>query len=98
MDLRLTPRAASQLAELGQPAAKKLGRALRILQAVPHSGQPYPEGSRFHGSYYKVVAVRTRRWTYRVTYTIVNDVVWVRFIYPSWHPRTHPGSRSRDDH
>jgi hypothetical protein len=35
--------------------------------------------------------VRARRWAYRITYTIQGEALWVRYLYPSWYPLTHPG-------
>jgi len=44
------------------------------------------------------VVVRARRWAYRITYTLREDTVWVRYLYPSWYPLTHPGlARTGDD-
>lgn len=91
MKVRLTRRAERQLAALPVPAAEKVVSALRILQGAPRSGVPYPDDSPFRGAYHKTVVVRARRWTYRVTYTLRGDVLWVRYLYPSWYPLTHPG-------
>jgi hypothetical protein len=96
--VRLTARAVSQLAALPVPAGEKVARALRILEAAPLSGLRYPEDSPFHGSRYKTVVVRRRRWTYRITYTIKGDVLWVRYFYPSWYPMTHPDLAGGSDH
>jgi hypothetical protein len=35
--------------------------------------------------------VRARRWSYRITYTLVRQELWVRSLHPSWYPLTHPG-------
>jgi hypothetical protein len=43
------------------------------------------------------VVVRARRWAYRITYTLRNDAIWVRYLYPAWYPLTHPGLARRDD-
>jgi hypothetical protein len=64
---------------------------LRLLGAAPRSGCPYPDDSPFRGSFYKNVVIRARRWSYRITYDVVGDEVWVRYLYPSWYPMTHPG-------
>ena len=58
---------------------------------APHSGLPYPEDSPLRGARYKTVVVRARRWAYRITYTIQGEALWVRYLYPSWYPLTHPG-------
>jgi hypothetical protein len=93
----LTALAESQLAELPAPAAAKVVRALRVLQAAPHSGQPYPDDSPFHGSYHKTVVVRAQRWAYRITYSLRDDAIWIRYLYPSWYPLTHPGLARRGE-
>ena len=94
MKVLLTPRAESQLVALPERAARRVVRALRALQAAPRSGRPYPDDSPFRGSFYKVVVVRARRWSYRITYDVREDVVWVRYLYPSWYPLTHPSLAS----
>jgi hypothetical protein len=33
--------------------------------------------------------VRARRWSYRVTYEIVGEDIWIYFIHPSSLPVTH---------
>jgi len=91
----LTPRAESQLAELPVPAARRVVSALRILEGAPRSGRPYPEDSPFRGLFYKTVVVKARRWSYRVTYGIEGDAVWIYYLYPSWYPATHPGLAGR---
>jgi hypothetical protein len=68
---------------------------LRLLQDAPRSGQRYPDDSPFRGAYYKTVVVRARRWAYRITSTLRDDVLWVRYLYPSWYPLTHPGLAHR---
>jgi mRNA-degrading endonuclease RelE of RelBE toxin-antitoxin system len=93
----LTPVAEDQLAALPAPAARRVVEALRSLQAAPRSGQPYPEDSPFRGDYYKTVVVRARRWAYRITYTVRGDVIWIRYLYPSWYPLTHPGLTRRNE-
>lgn len=90
MKVLLTPRAEAQLAELPAPAARRVASALRILETAPRSGRPYPEDSPFGGLFYKTVVVRARRWSYRVTYGIERNVVWIYYFYPSWYPATHP--------
>jgi hypothetical protein len=60
-------------------------------QAAPHSGLAYPADSPFRGARYKTVVVRARRWSYRITYTLQRDELWVRYLFPSWYPLTHPG-------
>lgn len=70
---------------------------LRLLQTAPRSGQPYPDDSPFAGAYYKTAVVRARRWAYRITCTLRDDVLWVRYLYPSWYPLTHPGLAWVDD-
>lgn len=97
MRVVLTPVAESQLAALPAPAARRVVEALRLLQTAPHSGQRYPEDSPFRGDHYKTVVVRARRWAYRITYTLRDDVIWIRYLYPSWYPLTHPGLAERDD-
>jgi mRNA-degrading endonuclease RelE of RelBE toxin-antitoxin system len=87
----LTPRAESQLVELPAPAARRVASALRILEGAPRSGRPYPDDSPFRGLLYKTVVVKARRWSYRLTYGIAGDAVWIYFLYPSWYPPTHPG-------
>jgi mRNA-degrading endonuclease RelE of RelBE toxin-antitoxin system len=86
LKIRLTPDAESQLRALPVPAARRIVSALRILQDVPNSGLAFPEDSPFRGSFYKTVVVRARRWSYRVIYDVRDEVVWIRFIYPSSHP------------
>lgn len=93
----LVPLAERQLAALPAPAAERAVKALRILQAAPLSGPAYPDDSPFRGARYKVVVVRARRWTYRITYTIENNELWVRSLRPSWYPLTHPGFREPID-
>jgi hypothetical protein len=68
-----------------------------LLQAAPHSGQRYPDDSPLAGSFYKTAVVRARRWAYRTTYTLHDDVLWVRYLFPSCYPLTHPGLAHRDD-
>lgn len=97
MRVVLTPVAEDQLAALPAPAARRVVEALRALQAAPRSGQPYPDDSPFRGDHYKTVVVRARRWAYRITYTLRDDVIWIRYLYPSWYPLTHPGLAGRDD-
>ena len=36
--------------------------------------------------------------TYRITYTVRGDVIWLRYLYPSWYPLTHPGLTRRDEY
>jgi hypothetical protein len=93
----LTPVAEGQLAALPAPAARRVVEALRLLQVAPRSGQRYPEDSPFRGDYYKTVVVRARRWAYRITYTARSNEIWIRYVYPSWYPLTHPGLARRDD-
>ncbi|MBI2893579.1 MAG: hypothetical protein HYY06_08495 [Deltaproteobacteria bacterium] len=76
MKVLLTPRAESQLLALPEPAARKVVRALRALQGAPRSGCPYPDDSPFRGAFYKVVVVKARRWSYRITYDIHGEVLW----------------------
>ena len=90
MTVRLTPKAEIQLRALPVPAAKRVVRALRVLAAAPNSGRPYPSDSPFQGSFYKNVVVRSRRWSYRITYDLRDGDLWVRYLYPSWYPLTHP--------
>lgn len=97
MKIRLAPDAENQLRALPAPAARRVISALRILQRVPQSGRRYPDDSPFRGSFYKTVVVRARRWSYRVIYDILADVVWVRFIVPSSYPLTHPDLVRSDD-
>lgn len=97
MRVVLTPLAEDQLAALPGPAARRVVEALRLLQAAPRSGQRYPEDSPFRGSYYKTVVVRAKRWAYRLTYTLHGDALWVRYVYPSWYPMTHPDLARRGD-
>jgi len=47
--------------------------------------------------FYKSVVVRSRRWAYRITYELVGDELWVRYLYPSWYPLTHPDLASGED-
>jgi len=68
---------------------------LRLLQVAPRSGVPYPADSPFGGAFYKLVVVQARRWSYRITYEVRGDVLWVRYVYPSWHPATHPDLATR---
>jgi hypothetical protein len=93
----LTPVAETQFAALPAPAARRVVEVLRLLQLAPRSGQRYPEDSPFRGDYYKTVVVRARRWAYRITYTVRGNEIWVRYLYPSWYPLTHPGLARRDD-
>lgn len=89
MKVRLNPRAEHQLAALPRPAAQRVVRALRLLQATPKLGRAYPDDSEFRGLFYKIVVVRARRWSYRVTYQIRADELVVMYLYPSWYPPTH---------
>jgi hypothetical protein len=43
------------------------------------------------------VIVQARRWSYRITYEVRGEVLWIRYLYPSWHPATHPDLADRDD-
>lgn len=61
-----------------------------MLEVTPRSGRPYPKDSPFAGSFYKNVVLKARRWSYRVTYDLVGDELWVRYVHPSWYPLTHP--------
>jgi len=90
LKVRLTPRAEHQLASLPEPAARRVVRSLRLLQATPKIGRPYPDDSEFRGLFYKIVVVRARRWAYRVTYEIRSDELVVMYLYPSGYPVTHP--------
>lgn len=92
MKVRLTPRADAQLRALPDRAARRLVDALRLLEAAPRSGRPCPDDSPFAGSYFKHVVLRARRWSYRITCDLVeeDDEIWVRYVYPSWFPLTHP--------
>jgi hypothetical protein len=54
-----------------------------VLAVVPHSGIRLANTPPFENSYRKIVRIR-RRWSYRITYVIFDDLVWVRFIEPSW--------------
>jgi len=87
----LAPLAERQLADLPVPAAERVVKALRLLQAAPLSGLAYPDDSPLRGSRYKTVVVRARRWSYRITYTLQRRELWVRSLHPSWYPLTHPG-------
>jgi hypothetical protein len=87
----LTRLAESQLGALPLPAARRVVEALRLLEAAPRSGLPYPDDSPFRGARYKTVVVRARRWSYRITYTLPDDALWILHISPSWYPLTHPG-------
>jgi hypothetical protein len=87
----LAPLAGRQLANLPVPAAERVVRALRLLQAAPLSGLAYPDDSPLRGSRYKTVVARARRWSYRITYTLHRQELWVRSLNPSWYPLTHPG-------
>jgi hypothetical protein len=60
------------------------------LQRFPRSGRKYPDDSPFSGSRYTLLVVRARPWAYRVTYDVRGDTIWVRYLYPSWYPLTHP--------
>lgn len=91
MKVILTPLARRQLADLPAPAAERAVKALRLLEAAPLSGPAYPDDSPLRGARYKIVAVRARRWMYRITYTIQSNELWVRSLRPSWYPLTHPG-------
>jgi len=93
----LTRLAESQLAALPVPAARRVVETLRLLQGAPHSGMAYPEDSAFRGARYRTVVVQARRWAYRSTYTVRGRVLWVRYLYPSWYPLTHPGLAGTDD-
>lgn len=97
MRVVLTPFAENQLAALSAPAARRVVEALRLLQSTPRSGRPYPEDSPFRGDHYKTVVVRARRWAYRITYSLRSNEIWIRYVYPSWYPLTHPGLARRDN-
>lgn len=97
MRVVLTPVAEDQLAALPAPAARRVVEALRLLQSAPRSEQRYPEDSPFRGDDYKTAVVRARRWAYRITYTVRGNELWIRYVYPSWYPLTHPGLAQRDD-
>lgn len=90
MKVLLTLTAERLLRELPHPAAARVVSALRALQAAPTSGRRYPDDSPFAGCYYKTIVVRSRRWSYRVTYELHGDVLWVLYLFPSWYPMTHP--------
>jgi hypothetical protein len=87
----LAPLAERQLLDLPVLAAERIVKALRLLQAAPLSGPPYPDDSPMRGARYKTVVVRARRWSYRMTYTLQRRELWVRSLHPSWYPLTHPG-------
>ena len=89
MKVRLTPRAERQLVALPEPAARRVVSGLRLLQGAPRAGRLYPEDSEFRGLFYKMVVVRARRWTYRITYEVRSDELVVLYLYPSWYPPTH---------
>ncbi len=91
MKVVLTAAAENQLRALPVPAARRVVRSLRQLQVAPRSGRAYPDDSPFRGAYYKVVVVRARRWSYRISYEVRGDALWIRSIHPSWYPLTHPG-------
>ena len=91
MKVILAPLAERQLADLPVPAAERVVKALRLLQAAPLSGPPYPDDSPLRGARYKTVVVRARRWSYRITYTLARQELWVRSLNPSWYPLTHAG-------
>lgn len=90
MQIRLTPRAERQLAALLPPAVRSVLSVLRVLEAAPHSGIRYPADSPFAGLYAKNVIVRPRRWSYRVTYELRGDVLWILSIVESWKPVGRP--------
>ena len=71
------------------PAARKVASALRALSAAPRSGRRYPDDSPFRSLYYKTVVVKVRRWSYRITYELRDDEIWVLYLYPSSQPLTH---------
>ena len=89
MKVRLTALAERQLRELPVPAARKVVKALRLLEAAPRSGRAYPDDSPFRGLRYRVVIVRARRWTYRLTYEVLDGELWVYYVAPAWYPPTH---------
>lgn len=89
MEVRLSPRAESQLAALPRPAARRVVEALRLLGGAPRSGRPYPPDSELRGLFYKVIVVKLRRWSYRITYEIRGEAIVVYFLHPSWYPATH---------
>jgi hypothetical protein len=43
------------------------------------------------------VVVRARRWSYRITYELHDEELWVLYLYPSWYPLTHPDMAVSDD-
>ena len=90
MKIELTDDAVRQLSEAPAVAAKKLLNALRVLAVVPQSGRRFPDESPFPGSFYKTVVIRPRRWSYRVIYEVVGDVLWVRFIFASSDTQAPP--------
>lgn len=90
MKVLLTVTAERLLRELPAPPAGRVVNALRSLQAAPTSGRRYPDDSPFAGCWYKTVVVQARRWSYRVTYELHDEVLWVLYLFPSWHPMTHP--------
>lgn len=79
------------------PAARRVVNALRLLQAAPKIGRPYPVDSEFRGLFYKLVVVRARRWSYRVTCELRADELVVLYLYPAWYPPTHVDPVRRDD-
>ncbi|NVB78673.1 MAG: hypothetical protein HOV81_09790 [Kofleriaceae bacterium] len=64
-------------------ALRKISDALHALSVVPHSGRSFPDDSPFSGSRYRVVRIR-RRWSYQIVYSILDELVWIRLIVPSW--------------
>jgi len=70
------------------PAARRVARALRALEAAPRSGIAYPPDTELGDLFYKTVVVSPRRWSYRVTYEIRGDEIWVLLVHPPWHEVT----------
>jgi mRNA-degrading endonuclease RelE of RelBE toxin-antitoxin system len=96
LKIRLTPRAESQLSELPAPAARRVVRALRALEAAPHSVIAYPAHGELRDLFYKPVVVHARRWSYRITYESRGNEIWILLIHAPWYAPSLADLRSDD--
>jgi plasmid stabilization system protein ParE len=72
------------LDELPVVALARIADALELLRSFPRTGRFHAES----GFYAMTVALRRRRWSYRIVYRFHGDVIVVHFIEPGW--RTPP--------
>lgn len=97
MKIHLTPRVERQLRDLPPPAARRVLSALRALEAAPRSGLAYPPETAFRDLFYKNVVVQPRRWSYRITYEVRDDGIWILLLHPPWRVVTRADLTPPDD-